>query len=157
MATGRVLQFDHGRGYGFVAADDGGEDVFLHASAFDGGLDELASGMRVEFKVMAGDRGRKAFAARLIEDEIEDESEPTPQPRPVPAPPTVASPTATKTLPVSPKPEEEPTCDVLSAGEFRQELTEILISTVPDLTGQQILQIRQNMLDFAKQHGWSDD
>lgn len=158
MATGRVLQFDHGRGYGFVAADDGGEDVFLHASAFDGGLDDLASGMRVEFKVMAGDRGRKAFAARLIEDE----SEPTPQPRPVPAPPTVTpptvtSPTVTKALPVSPKPEEEPTCDVLSAGEFCQELTEILISTVPDLTGQQILQIRQNMLDFAKQHGWSDD
>ena len=56
MATGRVLQFDSGRGYGFVAADDGGEDIFLHASVFDGDLDELVPGTRVEFQVMAGDR-----------------------------------------------------------------------------------------------------
>jgi CspA family cold shock protein len=64
LATGRILQFDHSRGYGFVAADDGGEDVFLHASVFDGDHpDELAPGTKVEFKVMAGDRGRKAFAA----------------------------------------------------------------------------------------------
>jgi CspA family cold shock protein len=41
------LQFDRVRGYGFVAADDGG-DIFLHASVFDGDPDELAPGIRVE-------------------------------------------------------------------------------------------------------------
>jgi CspA family cold shock protein len=71
LATGRVLQFDHMRGYGFVAADDGGDDVFLHTSVFGGDPDELVPGTRVGFNVMAGDRGRKAFAAHLIDDEPE--------------------------------------------------------------------------------------
>jgi cold shock CspA family protein len=68
VATGRILQFDQARGYGFVAADDGGEDIFLHASVFDGEPDELISGAKVEFKIMSGDRGRKAFAAHYIDD-----------------------------------------------------------------------------------------
>src|SRR5262245_45164446 len=70
MATGKVLQFDAGRGYGFVAADDGGEDVFLHASVFNGDPTELRPGVPLEFQVMAGDRGRKAFAVRCAQDRI---------------------------------------------------------------------------------------
>jgi cold shock CspA family protein len=58
LVTGRVLQFDHACGYGFVAADDGGDDVFLRTSVFDGDPDELVRGTKPEFKVMAGDRGR---------------------------------------------------------------------------------------------------
>lgn len=83
MATGRVLQFDHTRGYGFVATNDGGEDVFLHASVFDGD-------------------------------------------------------------------------DTLSPAEFSQELTELLLSDVPALTGQQIFAVRQSVLECAKKHGWVD-
>lgn len=45
------------------AADDGGEDVFLHASVFDGNWTSLFLARGVGFQVMAGDRGRKAFAA----------------------------------------------------------------------------------------------
>jgi len=41
MATGKVLHFDAIRGYGFVTADDGGDDIFLHASAFDGDPSDL--------------------------------------------------------------------------------------------------------------------
>lgn len=74
LITGRILQFDHVRGYGFVGADDDGEDVFLHASVFDGDPDELVPGTKIEFKVMAGDRGRKAFAAHLIDDEPVDQA-----------------------------------------------------------------------------------
>jgi len=81
------LQFDQGRGYGFVAADDGGEDVFLHASVFDGDPSGLVPGMKVEFQVMAGDRGR---------------------------------------------------------------------NTAPALTGQQILEVRQGVLEFARKRGWVD-
>jgi hypothetical protein len=47
-------------------------------------------------------------------------------------------------------------CDVLSPLEFTQELTELLLDTVPELTGQQILQTRQGVLEFAKKHGWID-
>lgn len=182
MVTGRVLQFDHARGYGFVAADDGGEDVFLHASVFDGDPDELAPGTKVEFKIMAGDRGRKAFGARLIDDEPDSDRVPPPRPvsppSPVPGPrpgPGLASPppslagTAPTPLSAQPStaplphqlskgqaPDDEQMCDVLSPAEFVQELTDLLLSSVPSLTGQQVLDVRQSVLESAKKHGWVD-
>ena len=138
MATGRVLQFDQGRGYGFVAADDGGEDVFLHASVFDGDPSGLVPGMKVEFQVMAGDRGRKAFAVSLADDES--------------APAGRMSPAA---QPLSPA-EDEQMCDVLSQAEFSQEITEVLLHVVPALTGHQILEVRQSMMEFARKRSWVD-
>lgn len=161
MTTGRILQFDSVRGYGFVAADDGGEDVFLHASVFNGDSDMLVPGMKVEFQTMAGDRGRKAFAVHLVAEESDPEDQPA---RPVPAPPPQALPApsvpvqsvAVPSAQVLPVPDEEQMCDVLSAPEFRQELTELLLNTVPELTGHQIHQARQGMLEFAKKHGWID-
>lgn len=189
MVTGRVLQFDHVRGYGFVAADDGGEDVFLHTSVFDGDPEELVPGTKVEFKVMAGDRGRKAFGARLIDDESENDlGQPAriAPPRPVAAPPAVPVPrpvplsppvTAAGQAPSAPAPassaqsrpgpvtdspggdqaqDDEQMCDVLSPAEFGQELTELLLSNVPSLTGQQVLDVRQSVLESAKKHGWVD-
>lgn len=163
MVTGRILQFDHARGYGFVAADDGGEDVFLHASVFDGDPDELAPGIKMEFKVMAGDRGRKAFAAHRADDE--PDNAPVPAPRPVAPPPPVLAPRPVPHEPAVPSltrepprqaPDDEPMCDVLSADEFGQELTELLLSTVPSMTGQQILEVRKSVLESAKKHGWVD-
>jgi CspA family cold shock protein len=139
MATGKVLQFDPGRGYGFVAADDGGEDIFLHASVFDGDSSELVPGMPLEFQVMAGDRGRKAFAAHFAE---EKQSTPLPS---LPLPTHVFSTS-----------EEEQMCDVLSQTEFGTELTELLLKTLPALTGPQILEVRQGMFEFAKTRGWVD-
>jgi cold shock protein len=177
LVTGRILQFDHARGYGFVGADDDGEDVFLHASVFAGDTDELVPGTRIEFKVMAGDRGRKAFSARLIDDEPENglvprprpvsPPQPVPGPRPGPASPPVSSaappsPLAaqTSTAPVPHAPDQasndELLCDVLSPAEFGQELTELLLSNVTTLTGRQVLEVRQSVLESAKKHGWID-
>jgi CspA family cold shock protein len=182
LVTGRVLQFDQMRGYGFVAADDGGDDVFLHSSVFDGDPNELAPGTKVEFKVMAGDRGRKAFAAHLIADEPGKDQVPaawplTPLqpfagPRPGPATPPIApsgpvpSPPLARVSTASaspapdqgqkPEPEPEQLCDVLSSVELGQELTELLLSNVPSLTGQQVLEIRQSVLESARKHGWVD-
>lgn len=138
MATGKVLQFDPGRGYGFVAADDGGDDVFLHASVFDGDPSELVPGTPLEFQVMASDRGRKAFAVRFAEDI-----------------------SATPEKPVLPSQrfssaEEDQMCDVLSQAEFLGDLTELLVKTIPALTGSQILEVRQGLLEFAKTRGWVD-
>jgi CspA family cold shock protein len=159
LATGRVLQFDSGRGYGFVAADDGGEDIFLHASVFDGDLDELVPGTRVEFQVMAGDRGRKAFAAHLVAGE-DEAGEPAPSPL-APfqqVPPVVPGPRVQlEPEPATPTTErEEQMCDALSADEFGQELTELLLTSSPTLTSQQILQVRHGVLEVAAKHGWLD-
>jgi hypothetical protein len=46
--------------------------------------------------------------------------------------------------------------DVLSRAEFSQEITEILLHTAPALTGQQILEVRQGVLEFARKRGWVD-
>jgi cold shock protein len=138
MATGKVLQFDPGRGYGFVAADDGGEDIFLHASVFDGDPTELVPGVPLEFEVMAGDRGRKAFAVHFASER-----------QLVPAQSMGSSPVFSGT-------DEEQMCDVLSQSEFGMELTELLLKTIPALTGAQILEVRQGVLDFARTHGWID-
>lgn len=175
VATGRVLQFDQSRGFGFVAADDGGEDVFLHASVFDGDPDDLVPGTKMEFKVMAGDRGRKAFAAHLIDDELDRDLIGPPRPaspsRPVPGlPPWPGSPSGPATAPpaqpatvavasappAGQAPDDESMCDVLSSAELLQELTELLLSTSPSLTGQQLLEVRQGVLASARKHGWVD-
>jgi cold shock CspA family protein len=150
LATGRVLQFDQARGYGFIAAEDGGEDIFLHASVFDGDPDKLVPGMRVEFQVMAGDRGRKAFAAHLITSA--PGSEPVAPPRGAPSAPQAQ----TLPGPAAPASDEEQMCDVLSQAEFVQELTELLLHDVPALTGQQLLGVRRAALEFARKHGWVD-
>jgi len=157
LTTGRVLQFDQARGYGFVAADDGGEDVFLHASAFDDDPDALAPGIKLEFKIMAGDRGRKAFAAHLVEDEPDAGNKPVPAVRPTPlAIPVQASPGVAPQPPGTADPQEEQLCDVLSPVEFEQELTELLISNASTLTGRQIHEVRQGVLECARKHGWID-
>jgi cold shock protein len=153
VATGRVLQFDKERGYGFIAADDGGEDVFLHASVYEGDSYELSPGMRVDFKVMAGDRGRKAFAVRSIPDDPDPVVDSVISPGPVRAAQAALDEDAPKGVHV---PEDEPMCDVLSREEFSQELTEILLANAPTLTGQQILQVRGSMLECARKHGWID-
>lgn len=53
-------------------------------------------------------------------------------------------------------PDDEQMCDVLSPAEFMQELTELLLSNVPTLTGRQVLEVRQSVLESAKKHGWVD-
>jgi cold shock protein len=138
MATGKVLQFDPGRGYGFVAADDGGEDIFLHASVFDGDPSELVPGTPLEFQVMASDRGRKAFGVRFAEDKTAKPEQPV-----LPAQRFSSA-------------EEDQMCDVLSQAEFLGDLTELLVKTIPALTGSQILEVRQGLLEFAKTRGWVD-
>jgi hypothetical protein len=45
---------------------------------------------------------------------------------------------------------------VLSSSEFEHELTELLLGSVPELTGHQIIAVRRGILEFAKRHGWSE-
>lgn len=59
--TGTVKWFNEDKGYGFIAREDGGEDVFLHYSALTGdGFKTIAEDARVEFEVEMGPKGPKA-------------------------------------------------------------------------------------------------
>lgn len=61
MATGTVKWFNASKGYGFIAPEDGGNDVFVHVSAVErAGLSGLKEGQRVEFDVVPGRDGRTA-------------------------------------------------------------------------------------------------
>lgn len=145
MVTGRVLQFDTERGYGFIAANDGGEDVFLHASVYDGDPRDLVPGVMVEFETMAGDRGRKAFSAHLIgEDTVR-----------VPQSPRLTGQSAAERAPTAAD-DDDGLCDVLSETKFGQEVTEILLTSADDLTARHILQVRQSLIVFGRKHGWID-
>ncbi|HTP08816.1 MAG TPA: cold-shock protein [Anaerolineae bacterium] len=61
MATGTVKWFNNTKGYGFIAPDDGGEDVFVHHSAIKmEGYRKLVEGQKVEFEVTTGPKGLQA-------------------------------------------------------------------------------------------------
>ncbi len=61
MATGTVKWFNASKGYGFIAPEDGGKDIFVHVSAVEkAGLSSLREGQRVEFDVVPGRDGRTA-------------------------------------------------------------------------------------------------
>ena len=61
MATGTVKWFNSGKGYGFIAPDNGGEDVFVHVTAVQrAGLDGLNKNQKVIFEVETGRNGKEA-------------------------------------------------------------------------------------------------
>ena len=61
MAQGVIKWFDNKKGFGFIAQDEGGQDVFVHFSAIAGeGFKTLDEGDRVEFEVSQSDKGLKA-------------------------------------------------------------------------------------------------
>lgn len=66
VPTGKVKWYDAEKGFGFVT-QDGGEDVYVRASALPQGLTALKSGQRVEFGVAEGRRGPQALSVRLLD------------------------------------------------------------------------------------------
>jgi len=146
VGVGRILRFDEARGYGFIAPSNGGEDVFFHANDFGEQRQFIRPDMRVEFEAEAGDRGLKVASVRLLDGpgrlradiqrafdtaDVGDHADHGDDPG-----------------------DDDGLCDVLAPRQFAAEITELLVSQVPSLTGAQILQIRQHLTDHARSHGW---
>jgi CspA family cold shock protein len=64
--NGTVKFFNSAKGFGFIEPDDGGKDVFVHASALEAaGIRALKEGDRVSFEVEDDRRGRGKQAGKL--------------------------------------------------------------------------------------------
>ena len=66
MATGTVKWFNDQKGYGFIAPDDGGKDVFVHVSAVErAGLNGLGEGQKINYELETDKRSGKQSAGNL--------------------------------------------------------------------------------------------
>ncbi len=67
MSQGSVKWFNGEKGFGFIAQDAGGPDVFVHYSQISGsGFKSLDEGQRVEFEIGQGQKGPQAQDVRAI-------------------------------------------------------------------------------------------
>jgi CspA family cold shock protein len=66
MTTGTVKFYNSQKGFGFITPDDGGKDVFVHATALEAaGMRGLVEGQKISFEVQTDRRSGKAAAANL--------------------------------------------------------------------------------------------
>jgi cold shock CspA family protein len=136
------VRFDSTRGYGFIAPDSGGEDLFLHVNDLRIPESSLRTGLAVEFDVEDGGRGLKAANIRFAQAAEE---------------PTVPGAPVTRAVPVKAADGEPPMCDVLTSEEFSRDITELLLKAGSSLTADQILQLRHELMKFGESHGWIED
>ena len=67
MPVGKVRYYDAEKGFGFLSKDEGGDDVYVRASALPAGVTSLKRGQKVEFGVGPGKRGEQALSVRLLD------------------------------------------------------------------------------------------
>ncbi|MDZ4260877.1 MAG: cold shock domain-containing protein [Pseudomonadota bacterium] len=71
MAKGIVKWFSNAKGYGFIAPEEGGDDIFAHFSAIDmDGYKSLRQGQKVLYEVSQGPKGLLAASINLDGSEI---------------------------------------------------------------------------------------
>ncbi|GAC69398.1 cold-shock protein [Gordonia soli] len=160
--SGKVVHYDANRGFGFLAPESGGADVFLHINDIDIDENSLKPGAKVEFDIEETDRGSKAVNVAVTEAAPADEAP-------------------------AGRPQRRDSHDhgrghgsdrdrgdrgdrgrrtrshggggsgSLDAAAFTEEITEVLLDSADDLTAAQIVAIRQRVTDFAIARGWVFD
>ena len=65
---GYVKWYDEVKGYGFITAEGGGKDYFVHRSGVETLTGRLEKGDRVEYEVTMGAKGPQAKDVRLVEE-----------------------------------------------------------------------------------------
>jgi CspA family cold shock protein len=149
MAVGTVVRFDEGKGYGFIAPDDGGEDVFVHATELTDRGVRVSTGTRVGFNMVDGGRGLKAYDVQVL-----DHQQPATAVKA--AVPSNSGGTPSTELPDDEATTDDELCEIFSEGVFLQRVTDLLLESAPYLTGAQIVELRGNLLRFARKNGWVD-
>lgn len=144
MAVGKVVKFDEARGFGFIAPAGGTEDVFLHANDLLIPESLVKPGVTVVFDIDEGERGLKASNIHLPDNasRLDERGR------------SASSPTAAASSAGSLDLDADEGCDVLTADEFSGQVTELLLTVVPSLTGEQVLNVRRRLIEFAKDRGW---
>ena len=64
MSNGTVKFFNEGKGFGFIAPDDGGKDVFVHANGLNGIT--ITKGDKVSYDTEEGEKGLNAVNVATI-------------------------------------------------------------------------------------------
>ena len=136
VVRGSIVSFDRVKGYGFVAPDSGGEDVFVHVNDLLDDKSLMVPGRVVQFSVDQGDRGPKASNVTVVLTE--------------PAHGHSAAGSAGSAD------FGDDLCDVLTVPDLEHELTEMLLHVDPPLPGSQILNVRKRVVALAQSHGWVD-
>ena len=66
MRIGTIKWFDEAKGFGFIAPEDGGDDVFVHYSCIEGkGFRTLSEGQKVEFDFKVDSKGLQATVVKI--------------------------------------------------------------------------------------------
>jgi hypothetical protein len=101
----------------------------------------VSTGDGVEFRVLESDRGLKACDVRLLHG-----SYPAAAPRNDVAPAGQA--------PIQTALENDDLIEVFTEREFIRQMTDLLLTTAPQLTGGVIIELRASLLQFARKNGW---
>ena len=66
MSTGTVKWYNEPKGYGFIQPDEGGKDVFVHATALErAGMRGLREGQKIGYELQTDQRSGKTSATNL--------------------------------------------------------------------------------------------
>jgi|SRR5947209_12969775 len=141
LMIGTIVRYEESRGYGFVAPDEGGEDVFIHANDLSSVSSAVGPGTRLAFRVVNSARGPKALDVQVLtRSESSDRG--------------AGSPPARTATGGSGSANAEDLCEVLPERRFLSEVTELILSADGTVTATQLLAIRAALSTFAKAYGW---